>query len=313
MNGASLGRKFPATGAATRALFAAILVLTTLILVNYYREYYLNYLSDKIWQFYDESSLSCRQEDERPATNEHLPVIKEQFVWSELIDDWTLTSRLISINRTRHCLWPDDECQSASRDRIIDQLQIEQQSDKIYKILPHDLYSVPEGRDVFVEENCPVKGCQITHNQTEADVLIFQNSDVLNEPPRWRRKEQIWIAYLLESPTHTFDKRFKRKYRGNHEFNWTATYRTDSDIVTPYSKFVPYEEHLGDYRLLKEFSKTRKHQEEFFETTSEHQKNLIRSKTGMVAWFASNCNAANNRLEYAHELSRFTQVDIFGR
>lgn len=312
MNETSLHRKPSANGIATRAVFAAIFALATLVLVNHFREYYL---SEEIWQSYDGSSLSQREEGKRPGEN--LSVIGEQFVWSELIDDWTIsqttTNQPKPIDRTRHCLWPDDECRSARRDRIIEQLQLEQQSDEIYKILPHDLFSIPEGTSVFLDENCPVKGCQITHDRAEADVLIFQNSDVLNEPPKWRRKDQIWIAYLLESPRHTFDKKFKRKNRGVHEFNWTATYRTDSDIVTPYSKFVPYEERVGEYRSLKGIFGTRKLQEKFFEATSEHQKNLIRGKTGMVAWFASNCNAANNRLEYARELSKFTQVDIFGR
>ena len=35
-------------------------------------------------------------------------------------------------------------------------------------------------------------------------------------------------------------------------------------------------------------------------------------KTKMVAWFVSNCNAVNNRLEYALELSKFIDVDIYG-
>ena len=32
----------------------------------------------------------------------------------------------------------------------------------------------------------------------------------------------------------------------------------------------------------------------------------------MVAWFVSNCAAANGRLEYANELRKYVHVDIFG-
>lgn len=31
-----------------------------------------------------------------------------------------------------------------------------------------------------------------------------------------------------------------------------------------------------------------------------------------VAWFVSNCGARNSRLQYAHELQKYIEVDIFG-
>lgn len=31
-----------------------------------------------------------------------------------------------------------------------------------------------------------------------------------------------------------------------------------------------------------------------------------------VAWFVSNCSARNNRLQFAHELSKYIEVDIYG-
>ena len=35
-------------------------------------------------------------------------------------------------------------------------------------------------------------------------------------------------------------------------------------------------------------------------------------KENKVAWFVSNCGAKNKRLEYAQELGRYIDVDIFG-
>ena len=50
-----------------------------------------------------------------------------------------------------------------------------------------------------------------------------------------RPMNQIWILYLLEGPLNT------ENFDNNRQIvNWTATYRHDSDIVTPYGKFVQY-------------------------------------------------------------------------
>ena len=39
---------------------------------------------------------------------------------------------------------------------------------------------------------------------------------------------------------------------------------------------------------------------------------IAANKTKAVAWFVSNCGARNGRLNYAKELSKFIQVDIYG-
>ena len=40
--------------------------------------------------------------------------------------------------------------------------------------------------------------------------------------------------------------------------------------------------------------------------------NYAQNKTKKVAWFVSNCGAKNNRLEYAHALQKYIDVDIYG-
>ena len=41
--------------------------------------------------------------------------------------------------------------------------------------------------------------------------------------------------------------------------------------------------------------------------------NYAAGKTKIVAWFVSNCEARNNRAEYAKELGQHIQVDIYGK
>jgi glycoprotein 3-alpha-L-fucosyltransferase len=49
---------------------------------------------------------------------------------------------------------------------------------------------------------------------------------------------QVWILYHLESPHHT------HSFEPKDVFNWTATYRRDSDIPTPYNRWVYYDERV---------------------------------------------------------------------
>lgn len=46
---------------------------------------------------------------------------------------------------------------------------------------------------------------------------------------------QIWILYFLECPYHT------QHIKYNDVFNWTATYRRDSDLVAPYERWAYYD------------------------------------------------------------------------
>jgi glycoprotein 3-alpha-L-fucosyltransferase len=46
--------------------------------------------------------------------------------------------------------------------------------------------------------------------------------------------------------------------------------------------------------------------------TKKQDKNYATGKTKKVAWFVSNCGARNGRRQYADELGKHIQVDIYG-
>ena len=93
------------------------------------------------------------------------------------------------------------------------------------------------------------------------------------------------MLYLLECPLHT------QMFKNKPLFNWTATYRRDSTIVAPYERWQYYNENV---RSL------------------DQNRDYALNKTKAVAWFVSNCGARNGRLNYAKELSKYIQVDIYG-
>lgn len=241
---------------------------------------------------------------------------EQKFVWSARIQNWALddddatkTKNEDNDTNLHDCLWPDDDDEKKSfntqSDRIIEQL----------KFKPRQLYH----KDVkialaneFVQQveftNCRVSKCKLTSDLYEAQVVIFTNANVspirkwpkLYEDPSVRAR-QIWLAHLLESPPNTFDLRFERAHQnGRQSFNWTATYRSHSDIVTPYSKFVPFVRALENRTPL---------------VNNSTNQLAIKSKQKRphVAWFVSNCHTPNERLEYALELAQHIPVDIYGK
>ncbi|CAG2178873.1 unnamed protein product, partial [Oppiella nova] len=167
-------------------------------------------------------------------------------------------------------LWPEE----SPEDRIVNQLMYfpkdYKQSDTELKRIV--LYlgrggwnDLPMGRIKFVADKCPVDRCSLSANANdapEADAIFFKER--FQWPKHRRPAHQIWILFLLECPLHT--QLFRNLGAG--VFNWTATYRHDSDIVAPYEKFVSYSRNKPK------------------QTT---QKNWGLGKTKQVAWFVSNC------------------------
>ncbi|XP_022172107.1 glycoprotein 3-alpha-L-fucosyltransferase A-like, partial [Myzus persicae] len=148
-------------------------------------------------------------------------------------------------------------------------------------------WMVDDGQRVFISKQCPVNRCTITTKKSEApdvDAILFR--DHFSHPGHRKTGKQVWILYFLESPYHT------ELITYNDVFNWTATYRHDSDIVTPYERWAYYDPSVTQVERL--------------------ERNYAFNKTKKVAWFVSNCGAKNGRLQYARELAKYISVDVYG-
>ena len=189
-------------------------------------------------------------------------------------------------------IWPEE---APNDDRIVNQLSLTSKipftnttKKKVilsYNGLPSE---VQTGQESLIKMKCPINNCFLTGDtkayQETADAILFQGGIV--KPVFKRPRHQKWVLFLLESPYHTpgFDA-FRNM------INWTATYRHDSTLVAPYEKYVPYK----SPPLL-----------------STPPRNYAAGKHKQVAWFVSNCGARNRRREFADELSKFINVDIYG-
>ncbi|GFR28512.1 hypothetical protein TNCT_437831 [Trichonephila clavata] len=102
----------------------------------------------------------------------------------------------------------------------------------------NDFYFFQEGRKTFDRYNCKVRNCYVTANKSMlpyTDAVLFHVPDLVssNIPSRFR-DDQIWILYSMEPPRYSI-----LKWHGiSSLFNWTMTYRSDSDIQVKYGEFV---------------------------------------------------------------------------
>ena len=161
--------------------------------------------------------------------------------------------------------------------------------DKKKKILIwYENYRVPK-----VGPACPIWRCEITGDRTVArvetyDAIVFHlRSWTLTDIPIKRSPHQRYVFLNMESPAWRMLSTWKEIPAGF--FNWTMTYRRDSDVVNPYGLF------------------SKKSANETFKV------NYAKGKTKLVAWFVSNCASHSGRMEFVKELQRFVNVDVYGQ
>ncbi|KAM7085650.1 alpha-(1,3)-fucosyltransferase 4 [Molossus nigricans] len=181
--------------------------------------------------------------------------------------------------------------------------------------------------DCWLRFNIP--GCRLLTDRTayaEAQAVLFHHRDLvkgpLDWPPPWgarmrtaqelelrvldhkeeaaavaaeahgvsghRPPGQRWVWMNFESPSHSPGL---RSLAGNL-FNWTLSYRADSDVFVPYGYLYP-----------------RTH-------PSDQPPGLVpplARKRGLVAWVVSNWDERQARVRYYHQLSQHVSVDVFGK
>ncbi|KAG7155879.1 Alpha-(1 3)-fucosyltransferase C-like 9 [Homarus americanus] len=143
-----------------------------------------------------------------------------------------------------------------------------------------------------VSRQCPVSNCELVYDHRlldSADAVLFHAIDLpqFKLPPK-RILEQMWIFFTLEAPP------VELKHLRN-VFNWTMSYRLDSDVPVPYGRIIP------------------KSQSSI--TTAPPVKDYWANKTKykMAAWMVSHCGTESRREWFVKELVHFMKVDVFGR
>jgi len=131
-----------------------------------------------------------------------------------------------------------------------------------------------------------------------ADAVVFHLHFTRNpsELPARSRADQRWIFLTDESPFHTFLYGPQKLSNYDGLFNWSMSYRMDSDVPVPYGRTI---------RVSGNFS-------------TKHWDAITRdfaSKTKLVAVMGSNCDGHNGRWPYIKALKSLLRddLDILGR
>jgi alpha-1,3-fucosyltransferase len=147
------------------------------------------------------------------------------------------------------------------------------------------------GEKIF--ENCTYNNCHATHFKEalpieKFDAILFHaieyNEAAFGKPEK-RSPGQVYIFSNQESPVHT--PSFIKHY--NDFYNWTMTYRLDSDVFRPYG-FIEKKQTGYEPPTIEEIQKRPK----------------------KIAWFVSNCGTSSQRERLYNEIRKYVQVDVYG-
>ena len=160
---------------------------------------------------------------------------------------------------------------------------------KIFKML----WFVPPAwlpkQKTHIMDYCEFKNCEISFNKSDidnSDLVLFNHAEMNIQPPV-KRNNQIWVFSSHESPPHMY--KYYTQNQWVDKFDWTFSYRPDSEGYAPYGSIVPRETKERNYSAI-------------FEKKSKD-----------VAWVVSNCETISKREQYVEKMGKIINVDIFGK
>lgn len=162
-------------------------------------------------------------------------------------------------------------------------------------------FGVGVGRKPFIDAGCNLTNCWTTTdrsmlNRSHAVLFHARDLDPYDLPPaRWRSPHQRYIFFNYESPAHTDLARLKLLF--SNYFNWTMTYRLDSDVVS--------QEPYGSVKCIRPSCSSE-------ESTEVAVLPDLKGKNRTIAWFVSNCKTDSRRELLVRNLTRYIPVDIYG-
>ncbi|GFT46529.1 glycoprotein 3-alpha-L-fucosyltransferase A [Nephila pilipes] len=156
-------------------------------------------------------------------------------------------------------------------------------------------YFLQSRNRTFTRFNCPNPQCVVTFkrkNLPKADAVLFHLTDTDTEDlPPTRHSHQIWILYNMEPPWLVKKQAISQLHNLNNLFNWTMSYRNNSDVVAKYGFTMPSSGFLKN----KTFD------------------DVMTKKSKGVVWFASDCVTDSRREDYVKEMKKYIDVDVYGK
>ena len=166
------------------------------------------------------------------------------------------------------------------------------------------------GSDRFKSAGCPVWQCETSEDRSnllEYDVILFnQRTFNVLDLPKQRSPHQRYLFFSFESAAYPNPTQKENlTYAAMIDFfNWTMTYRWDSDVVHPYGWIEPIKSSVPLHPSPEEYDRL---------LNEKSEVNYAAGKTKMAAFFATNCLSRAEREEAVYELMDYSiQVDWYG-
>lgn len=154
------------------------------------------------------------------------------------------------------------------------------------------IFSFQEGTDPF--QNCKIKTCFATSNKSllpveEYDAILFYAPVFTKKDgiPLTRTRSQKYVFVNMEPPVP--QDRQRLHFAAKNFYNWTMTYRLDSDI------------YKSNWYVVQKKTKYKM-----------PDMNFIKSRKKSVAWLASNCDRNDTRNKFVKKLNKYIPVDVYG-
>ena len=194
------------------------------------------------------------------------------------------------------------------------------------------------GHQPFLDAGCPVSNCVAVPNtpertpeeQATMDAVLIHAADDANvwklsaETAPWRRPHQRFVYMTMESPGSYYSHSVSLG-SSDFLFNWTMTYRRDSDLPRPYGFFQPLSTNAINHPNHNYYSPIQwEEPQQPFIPYDQHQflhhvlptkpKDFHRlaERPKKVAWIVSRCDSPSRREEYVAQLAKYIPVDILG-
>ncbi|XP_064462078.1 alpha-(1,3)-fucosyltransferase C-like isoform X2 [Ornithodoros turicata] len=135
--------------------------------------------------------------------------------------------------------------------------------------------------------------CHVTYNRdllSSSDAVVFHVRDLsLWDVPARRSPAQKWVFWCMEAPPNSGGVDLDSM---KSVFNWTMTYRADSDVPVAYGSLE---------------------RRENGKEIASSSKRIWEQKNKTAVWVVSNCAPHSGRAAFIKELQRYIHIDIYGR
>jgi len=229
---------------------------------------------------------------------------------------------------SQHSAWNDTDMQS----REIIQSSVPQSSppsDRKHERAQRKLmvvYKPYQGRfqrqiREFNMTSCVASNCDVylmtgeTRYPINADAIIFQGNRIPPNVPNRSDNDQVYVFADTEPPhmAHSRDA-VKMIHQRPDFYNWTLTYKPDSDIWTPYGMVIPsYVNKLSLLQDLQQGIVKRFENKRSDGLVNRNYDAIFNSKTKHALWFVSHCYTRSKRETYVARMTTVTNVEIYGR